>query len=320
MVNFFNMKIKLFILDNLIWFILIAVYCFFGLFHNVFFTWGNITFILYASVPIGFLVLAEGIVILSGNFDLSVGEVAGASAMLGGVLITGGFGIPPILFIFLPILIGLTFGVFNGILIGRYRLNPLLVTLGTLFIAYGLTLEFSTLTIYNLPEICTFLGGDRVVSISFFFIVVIFLFLVFRHSRFGRHYLAVGSDPISSNKLGVSQSRYYLYAFMISGLLSGIAGLMYMGYLGAVPPTVADNVIFLAFAGAVVSGISLRGGRGSIVNMVGGILLLSMFTSGLIMFEISPFMRDVFWGALVLIAVILNKSVQNIRDKWVMAK
>lgn len=124
-------KLKLFFVDNMIWVILLGVFLFFGIIKpRTFLTFQNVHFILYVSSMMGFLVFAETICLLSGNFDLSIGEIAGFSAMVTAV-ITVKSGLPGYLGIILVVLIGGLCGAFNGLLVGKIRLNPFLVTLGT---------------------------------------------------------------------------------------------------------------------------------------------------------------------------------------------
>jgi len=309
----------LFLLNNLIWVLLLGLYCGFGMFHHSLLTLDGFSFIVYSSVPIGFIVLAEAIALLSGNFDVSVGEITGFAAMASAYLITRYFYTAPIfLIIFLPLLIGLCWGAFNGFFIGKLKLNPFLVTLGTFFLCYGGTLEISSCTIYNLPKNYLFLGNNLQTSIiTFFIFVAIFAYVIFK-TTIGTRFMSVGSNPTSSRMVGINIGNYYLFTFMIIGLLCGMAAIMYTGYLNSVPSTIADNTVFMAFAGAILGGISLRGGRGSITNVVGGVLMISVLNAGLTMFNISPFIRQILFGLLIIVAIILNRSIESSRDRILM--
>lgn len=316
MVDVSRKRIMLVLIDNLVWVLVIGFYIIFGFLHPTMFNVSHLEFIIYSSVPVGFIILAEAIVLLSGNFDLSVGQITGFTAMVSGFLIIRcGLSAPVYVLILLPILVGLACGALNGFLVGKVGLNPFLATLGTYMIFFGGTLEVSSTTIYGFPESYLIFGYEPIPTIFLLIITIIILHLVLSKTRFGISFYATGSDARSSRMLGINTGNMYFYAYLIAGALCGVAGLIYTGYLTAVPPSTADGTVFMAFAGAVLGGISLRGGRGSITNVLGGILLISIFESGLTMLAISTFMRRIFFGVLVVVAILINKYREKIKDR-----
>jgi ribose/xylose/arabinose/galactoside ABC-type transport system permease subunit len=302
------------ILENIIWPILIIAYLAFAFLKpGAMLRLGMVKSIVYSAIPLGFLVLAEGLVLLSGNFDISVGQIAGLSAAVGTVACRMDLQ-PAILTLLVPIATGLLCGCFNGLLVGKINLNPFLATLGTALAFDGIQLLVRPIDSYEFPEIYLIPGGSWIVSISMIVVVAFILHFVLHKTKFGNHYLAVGSTPRAAEMMGLSLPRFKFYAFAFSGTLSGAAGLLYTGYNSMYGPLLAEGAVFMAFAGAVLGGISLKGGRGKISNVFGGVVLLGTITSGLIILGVSPYTRRVLFGSLVVLAIIIDLAKNRVRE------
>lgn len=311
-------KLKLFFVDNMIWVILLGVFLFFGIIKpRTFLTFQNVHFILYVSSMMGFLVFAETICLLSGNFDLSIGEIAGFSAMVTAV-ITVKSGLPGYLGIILVVLIGGLCGAFNGLLVGKIRLNPFLVTLGTSIMFDWLTMVVRRGSVLGLPAVYLAPGGARVfgVYLAIFILLgfAILLAFVLAKTIWGSNLYSVGGNIEATRRCGINTDKVVFSAFVVAGMLAGISGLLYTGYMGVATSNLADGTVFMAFAGAVIGGVSLTGGRGSILNALGGTLLLGIIEAGLTMMAIDPAWQGTFTGVLVLVAILLNQSRQILRD------
>jgi len=312
---------KLFLVDNFIWVLLFLAVVAFGIWNGrSFFNLSNLRFIAFSTVTLAFLVMAEGVCLISGNFDLSIGQAAGFAAMLNGMLLTSWAPwLPWYLGVVTIILIGIGIGSVNGFLVGKMDLDPFLVTLGTFFILQFGTLEVSLQSIRSgFPEPYLAIGGDSVygvpIALLMLVAVVAFLHVSLRHMRFGNRLYAVGDDPDAASRLGINVEDTVFWTFVLSGVLSAVAGLLFTGFLGSVTPSMADGSLFMAFAGAVLGGTSLAGGRGSIVNMIGGALLIGVFQSGLVMSGANGNQVNIFFGVLVLIAILLNRTRERVRD------
>ncbi|MDD3699011.1 ABC transporter permease [Candidatus Sordicultor fermentans] len=317
-------KLKLFFVDNMIWVILLGVFLFFGIIKpRTFLTFQNVHFILYVSSMMGFLVFAETICLLSGNFDLSIGEIAGFSAMVTAV-ITVKSGLPGYLGIILVVLIGGLCGAFNGLLVGKIRLNPFLVTLGTSIMFDWLTMVVRRGSVLGLPAVYLAPGGARVfgVYLAIFILLgfAILLAFVLAKTIWGSNLYSVGGNIEATRRCGINTDKVVFSAFVVAGMLAGISGLLYTGYMGVATSNLADGTVFMAFAGAVIGGVSLTGGRGSILNALGGTLLLGIIEAGLTMMAIDPAWQGTFTGVLVLVAILLNQSRQILRDRILMGE
>jgi ribose/xylose/arabinose/galactoside ABC-type transport system permease subunit len=308
------------ILDNLVWPLLLFTFLVFSLIlPGSFFTTSNISFLLVSSAAVGMLALAESICLLSGNFDLSVGSIASFSSMATAFLLTNVFsGGPGILGIILILFIGGLIGSLNGFSVAYLGVNPFLQTLAFLIIFRGATVAVSTYPITDLPESYLYLGGSNIVpsvpaAIIVLFGVFIFAGLALKYLPLGLSIYAVGSDKKSASESGIKTKRVILLVYIVSGMLCGLGGLLFTGFLGAATPSLGEGQLFPAFAAAVIGGISIFGGRGNVSGALGGVLLLGTIQAGLVMIQIDPTQIRMINGVILLIAILLYTGVEKYR-------
>jgi len=316
-------KIKLALVEHMIWVITIGVFIIFSLTIPNFFTIKNILFLLYAASPLGLLVFGEAIALLSGNMDLSLSENAGLTAMLVGlILVDWAPWLPGWVGIILMVLIGALLGSINGFLMSKLKVSSFLITLPTYLIFDWMTFYLRRQAIANVPDALLVLGGGKIGGIfnSIFVLagVVIVLYIILNHTRFGSHIRAVGGNSDASRMLGINVGNIYFWIFTFNGALAGISGLLYVGYLKCIPSTIAQGAIFLAFAGSIIGGI--EGGRGSIIGALGGLILMGIIDAGCTMTAMDPALRQVLNGVILFIAILINITRGNLRDRILMPK
>jgi len=282
-------------------------------------------FLIYSSVPIGFLVFAESICLFTGNFDLSIAEQAGLIGMASGVIlmhIPSNSWFTPMLSVLLPMVFGICTGSLNGILVGKAGLNPFLVTMGTMIAFDGLTMLIRPQSIWarDLPPFFMSIGANEISSIVIFVIILGIMWFFFNYVRTGTFLYAVGGDRETSRMFGIKVENTIFMAYMLSGLFSGLSALFYVGFNKGVPMNMAGGSLFPAFAGAVIGGVAIAGGRGSVVSAFAGSLLISLLETGLTMFNISPDARKAAFGMLVVGAIILDRLRGRIRDRLLRPK
>lgn len=321
-------RLLLFALDNLIWpIVFVAFVCFSLLLPEIFSQYQNIEFLLFTSAGLGAIALAESICLISGNFDLSVGSVAGFSAMFAALFLGRWFPEAPGI-VGIPVLlaVGGTIGLLNGFFIAKYDVNPFLQTLAALIIFEGGILVLSTRSVYGLPESYLWLGGGdtslggllpQPVPVAIFFILALFVavWFVLVKTRFGRAVYAVGGDEQSAAEAGINTDRVVILVFVISGVLSATGGLLLTGFNGGATPTLGTSQLFPAFTAAVIGGISLFGGRGNVFNALGGVLLLGTISAGLVMLNIDPQVIQTINGVVLFAAILLYTFVQRLRER-----
>jgi len=320
-------RMLLLVLDNLIWPILLTAFIVFSLLLPEIFTqYRNIEFLLYTSAGLGAITLAEAICLISGNFDLSVGSIAGFSAMFAALFLTEWFpDAPGAAGIVVILAAGATIGFLNGFFIAKFGVNPFLQTLSTLIIFEGGILVLSSRSVYGLPESYLWLGGGdtfgnilpRPIPVAIFFLLALFvtLWFVLTKTRFGRSVYAVGGDEESAAEAGIDTDRVVIAVFVLSGLLSATGGLLLTGFNGGATPTLGTQQLFPAFTAAVIGGISLFGGRGNVLNALGGVLLLGTIAAGLVMLNIDPQIVTTINGLVLFSAILLYTSVQRYRER-----
>jgi ribose/xylose/arabinose/galactoside ABC-type transport system permease subunit len=314
--------IVLTLLDNMIWPILaIVVLAVLVLVPQTLRNFRGIQLLLWAAVPLGLLVLAESLCLLSGHFDLSIGSIAGFSAMFTGMLLgtcpsCWNVFQSPVLGFVIILTVGGTIGLMNGLMIAKVGLNPFLQTLAFLIIFEGAKTAIQTQPVTGLPGGYVEPGGTPNFAIGVLIVAFLLFGLVMRYTSFGQSVYAVGSDIKSAREVGINTDRLIIAVYTVSGLLSAIAGLMLTGFTGVVPPLIGEGLVFQAFAGAVIGGISLFGGRGKITGALGGVVLIEVVQSALDNANlISATQIQMINGVVLLIAILLYSTQTKIRAR-----
>lgn len=309
------------LLEHMIWPILLVTLIVGGLLvPELFRNLRSFELVLYSSVPLGLLVLAESICLLSGHFDLSIGAIAGFSAVFTGMLVGGCTNCwavvgDPYLAIGIILLVGGFIGFLNGVMIAKFDVNPFLQTLAFLIVFSGAKTALTTRPVGNLPSEYLFLGRSSTYSIGLLVAVFLLFAFVMRYTSFGQSVYAVGSSETSARAVGVNTDHVIIMVYVISGILAGLAGLMLTGYTTIVPPDIAENMVFPAFAAAVIGGVSLFGGRGRISGALGGVLLLGVVQSALQLSGIEAAQIEMVEGIVLLVAILLYNFKEDIRSR-----
>jgi len=308
-----------FLLNNLIWFLLLGVLILFSILSDRFFTANNMINILVHAAVLGIMVIGQGFTLMTGNFDLSMESALAVCALAGAWLVLpagaptfgGGIMLHPLLGIGAMLLLGLAIGWLNGTLITRFKINNFVVTLSMLIILRGVMLvvtEGKTLT--KLPGLVTALGHDKVGPIPISVIALVLAFaiahIVVRYRPFGRDLYAVGGNKDAALASGVDPDRRVRHVYLTSGVMAAVAGWMLLGRSSVVNPTMGQGMIFEVMAAAVIGGISLQGGRGGMIGALGGVLLLSSIDSGLKLMQVSAFVIETVRGLVILVAMLIE--------------
>ena len=261
------------------------------------------------------------LVILTGGIDLSVGAtLALAGAVAAGLLKNGltlkWFGIAlqftPFGAVVAGILTGLALGLFNGVVITRFKLPPFVATLGLLSIGRGLTMLWTGgFPITDLGPQFGFLGAGFFLGVPMpvwisAALVVVF-FIVARHTILGRYIYAVGGSEKAAAFSGINVNRIKLWVYALGGALAAVAGLVVTARLDAADPKAGLGYELDSIAAVVIGGTSLSGGRGSVLGTVLGCLIIGVLNNGLFLLDVSPFWQQVVKGFVILAAVALDK-------------
>lgn len=252
-------------------------------------------------------------VILTGGIDLSVGSIL---ALTGAV--TAGFlasGMDPILAMSLGLLLGAVLGAINGIIIAKGKVAPFIATLATMTIYRGLTLVYTEgKPISGLGDSLSFqlLGKGYFFGIPVPIVTMILsfglLYFILKKTTFGRRVYAVGGNEEASKLSGISVDRIKIYVYSLTGALAALAALILTSRLNSAQPTAGTMFELDAIAAVVLGGTSLTGGRGWIVGTVIGALIIGVLNNGLNLIGVSSFFQQVVKGAVILVAVLLDRK------------
>ncbi len=260
------------------------------------------------------LAVGQTVVIITRNVDLSVGSTLGLTAYLTGKLFTDHPGLPIVAVFVIGILFGAALGLVNGVLVAWGKVPALVITLGTLYIYRGAFLTWAgsdRVNASDLPRGFLKLGTQQVLSIPVLTIIAAVVLVVFgyllRTARSGRELYAIGSDPDAADLYGLPVARRVLLAFVTSGGLAGLAGIVYVARYGTVSSGAGSGIELQAVGAAVIGGVAIFGGSGTVWGAaIGGFLLVSI-NRALPILGISDFWQQAVVGALILAAVVLDR-------------
>jgi len=275
--------------------------------------------ILVATSVIGVLAVGATFVISSAGLDLSLGSVMGFAGVVG-ALAMNKLGLPWVFGIVGCLAAGVFAGSISGWLVTRGKIPAFIVTLGMLGLARGLALVLSDgKPIYGLPEWFVYLGQGRPFGVPMPAIIFLFTALVahyvLSYTRFGRYTLVVGDNETAARAMGIRVENHRLKLYMLSGLMAGIAGLIFSARVNAGDPTAGLNYELTAITAAIIGGTNLFGGRGSIFGTLIGALIMGVLQNGLNLLAVQSYYQQMAIGAVLIFAVWLdqlNRSRMNL--------
>ncbi|MDB5525005.1 MAG: monosaccharide transporter rane protein family [Rhizobium sp.] len=267
---------------------------------------------------IGLMAAAGTPLIIAGGLDLSVAAVAGLTGVVIAVLYS--LGVPVWIAVLIAVLIGACVGAVNGLLATFLKLNPLIVTLGTMSIVSGFALILTGgLTKPLMIDGFNWIGSGRLFGVPvpavLMVVVYILLAVVMRNTRFGRYVFAAGGNAEASRLLGLPVQPVQIALYIISAVSGAVAGTMLAAMLGAAAPNAAASHLLTVIAAIILGGTSLQGGRGSVWGTLVAVLILGTLNNGLTLLDVSSFWQDVTRGVVLLLAVGVDQVRRQIQEK-----
>ncbi|WP_285768052.1 ribose ABC transporter permease [Peribacillus sp. SI8-4] len=252
-------------------------------------------------------------IILTGGIDLSVGSIlALSSALMAGMMVSG---MDPILAILIGILLGAIMGVINGILVSKGKMAPFIVTLATMTIFRGLTLVYTDgKPITGIGDSVAFqmLGRGYFLGLPVPAVVMVIAFFVLwfllHKTSFGRKTYAIGGNEKASRISGIKVDRVKVAIYGLAGTMAAIAGAILTSRLNSAQPTAGQSYEMDAIAAVVLGGTSLSGGKGRLFGTLVGVLIIGTLNNGMNLLGVSSFYQQVVKGAVILIAVLLDRK------------
>lgn len=304
--------------------LVLSIAAFGALLGERFFSPFSLTLILQQTAIVGIVGAAQTLVILTAGIDLSVGAIMVLSSVVMGQF-TFRYGLPPSVAILCGFACGALIGFINGFLVARVKLPPFIVTLGMWQIVLATNFLYSRNETIRSQDIeaqaplLQFFGNDirfggavLTYGVLVMVLLVALLAYVLNQTAWGRHVYAIGDDPDAAELAGVRVNRTLISVYVIGGLICSLAGWVLIGRIGSVSPTAGQFTNIESITAVVIGGISLFGGRGSILGMLFGALIVGVFGLGLRLMGTDPQWTYLLIGVLIIGAVAIDQWIRKV--------
>ncbi|MEN2418071.1 ABC transporter permease [Streptomyces rimosus] len=285
-----------------------------------FLTRDNLVGVVQQSTELGLLVLGEALILISGRMDLSLESTIGLAPVLALWLVMPAHGgrfaglelLPQWTAVPLCLAVGAAVGAANGFLMLRLRVNGFIATLGMLTMLRGLQLGISGgRSIGDVPESFAYLGRTAWLGVPAAVWICLALFALggaaLGYLRHGRALYAIGGNPEAARTAGIRVDRITWAVLAVGGLLAAFAGILYTGHYGAVSASQGNGWIFQVFAAAVIGGISLKGGRGTLFGALTGVLTLQLVINVMTLGGVPPLWTQFLNGLIIIVALVISR-------------
>jgi simple sugar transport system permease protein len=284
----------------------------------------NIAVTLKAIAPLGIIALGVGVLMIAGEFDLSVGALFSFCAIVCATLSNNVFGgeasaIAPFLGMIVALAIGTAAGIANALITLRFAIPSFITTLGAMLLWKGATLLYHGASSLRFkpsePFASLFAGSIGVLhaSIIWFAIFAVLFYFLLHHHKLGNHFYAVGGNRNAATAIGINPARTKIIAFALTGFMAAMAGIISGTRVGSIQPGGGLGLELQAIAACVIGGMALMGGRGSILGVVLGTALVYTIQDVLLLLRAPGFYFEMFVGALIVIAVVMNTAIRHSR-------
>lgn len=286
-----------------------------GMINPSFVQFSSLSLIMKSSLILVTLAIGQSFVLFTKNIDVSVGSIMGLSAAVCGMFLTNGNSI--LISIIAAILLGAVIGMINGIGVTMFRVPAIIMTLGMLGIIRGTMLIYTGgKWIEDIPKSYKQMSSVMIlglpISVWIILVILLLLYIFLTKAPFGRYFYATGDNEDGARLIGIPINRVKIYAFIISGISAGIAGCIFVMNIGFVPNQTGTGIELQVIAAAVLGGIHLKGGTGSIFGAALGGIFLEVISSSLVFLKIPAFWNSTISGFLLLLIIILDSTLK----KW----
>lgn len=306
-----NINIKEMLLKYSIYAVLLVLLITFSIISPDFLGGANIANFFRQIPTVGIFTVGITMILITGGVDLSIGAIAAFTGTAAAYMAVSGFSMPVV--IIATLLIGAFWGLLNGTLITKFKLESFILTMGTSYLIRGLILFFTNGIyikgvpdwFYNLSN--TVVGIDLIHSNTVMFIIIaLTAAYAMKNTRFGRYCYAVGSNKEAARLSGINVDKHIIKVYAVEGMLAGIAGLLLMSSLNVGAPSEASGPDLFALAAAIVGGAQFGGGIGTIGGAMVGILTIQVFQNGLAVLGINSFIQQAVTGTIIVLAVVVD--------------
>lgn len=283
-----------------------------------FLTYSNLITILRQLSCIGIATLGMGCLIIMGGIDLSMGSVFALSGVSSGMIVSlsaTGMGLPAIVGYAVGIGVGAVIGFVNGFIIAKGKIPPFIVTMGTMNIGRGLAMIVAHgMPVGKFPDEFNYLGNATIDPwgkipwlVVLFGIAAIGTSYLLSRRPMGRYIYAIGANGEAAKVAGIDVDRVKIFAYLIEGIMVGLAGTLLTSRLKSASPTVGEGYEMDAIAGCIVGGVSMTGGLGKVRDMLIGALLIAVINNGMDLLSVEAFYKKIVKGTIVIVAVLIDR-------------
>src|SRR5580704_4658667 len=289
----------------------------------------NITVTLKSIAPLGLMALGVGVLMIAGEYDLSVGAQYSFLSIVAATICNSLGGdiqadhpsaLAPFIGLFAALGIGALIGCMNAAITLKFNIPSFITTLGAMLLWKGATLLYHGTTSQRFKPsepFATIFGGELSVihaSIIWFAIFAVLFYFLLQHHRLGNHFYAVGGNRNAAIAIGINPNRTKTIAFALAGFMAAFSGVVAATRVGSIQPGGGLGMELQAIAACVIGGVALTGGRGSILGIVLGTALVFTIQDVLLLLRAPGFYFDMFVGALIVIAVIMNTAIRRTKS------
>ena len=279
----------------------------------------NIQSLLRDLSIIGMIGIAQSLLLLVGELDLSVGKIATLCGILSGMLMIYA-KINPWLALICGLIFGIFFGLLNGLIITKLRLNSMVATIGMQGVYGGINLVLTKgKAITGIPEQIQFLGKGSlgIVPMPFIFCIIVLLLVLFlvKKTKTGRYIYAIGNSREAATILGIKVDKIRVFIYVAVGLISSLAGLLYVCRLGSAQSTLGESWPMNSIAASVIGGVSLNGGIGNPAGALIGAAIISIISNMIVLFGVNAYWQQAVSGIVVVLAISFSSIMEIIRER-----
>ncbi|MEO0999039.1 MAG: ABC transporter permease [Pseudomonadota bacterium] len=282
----------------------------------------NLTSMAFQFPEFAILALAMTITMTTGGIDLSVVGVSNLSAVVAAAILTsfsgpGMVGAAAVLWLGVALLaalaVGAAAGLANGLLVSRFGLPPILATLGSGLVFTGFAVAMTGgSAVMGFPEVVAVIGNARIfyipVPLIIFALLALGLHVLLTRTGFGLRVTMYGANPLAALFAAIDVDRILIRVYVIAGMFSAIAGMVIMSRANSAKADYGSSYLLLAVLIAVLGGVNPYGGYGKVVGVVLAVLSMQFLSSGLNMLQVSNFARELIWGALLILVMVINTT------------
>lgn len=284
-----------------------------------FLTVGNMSNVMRTAAFTMITAIGQAYLIIAGSWDISVGAVYSAAGVTAAALMSY-YNVPIWISVIMALVLGAIFGAFNGFLVQKIKLPPFVATMGTMYVARGLSTGYTKgVSVYPLPEKFLIVGqkgiqfGDYQLPYVILIAIAMSILagLVLRYTTYGRKLYAAGGNGEAARLAGIPTIRMRFSAFVLTGVLAALTGVLMASRVGSAQPNIGSGFEMTVVAACVIGGISMDGGAGSIAGVVMGSIFMAMISNGMTLIKV-----DAYWQMLVIgLVLIFACSLEYLRNR-----